>query len=368
MALTERARGCARQPAGDAATRARRAAKNACRPCAAGPAAGRRPGRRPAGRSPAAGAPLALPAPPQSRAGAAPRRRDTARRHAARAATAARSRCAPCSPASAPVVLVPGYYRCPRLCGLVMQGVLEALRAERPAGGRLAHRRLQHRPAATRRPTRAAARPTLRLRRVRGSTRQRCRGAGRPAPADQPGRDSQRSPQRSATLRTRRRRTTALRRRAYRAQRRLRGRHARRPRVARYFPGVRFDAGARCGWRWSTPPAGASVRSSERLTLLCAHFDPRQPDATAVAMHGLAACAARFGRWRWRCGLASAVPRGSAGRPRRPGHERAPATLGSATGLHLLVQGASSIAGDARHACSAPCCCCAARGARCWPC
>lgn len=274
--------------------------------------------------TPAAGAPLALPAPPQVRmvqrlGDAIPL--DVTLRASDGRPVALRTLFA----GERAVVLVPGYYRCTRLCGLVMQGVLEALaQSELPADSwRIVGFSID--------PGDTPADARRREADFRGYAEfVAARGSGAAAPVDlnlltSPAATSQ---QLAAAI------GYAFERDGATEDEPALRRDASAPsiahstgfvvatpdgRVARYFPGVRFEPGA---LRLAViDAAGGRIGSwSERLTLLCGHFDPVSGRYSLAIMGWLRALgsfgALALALWIWR----RAVPRGSAGRaPFRPG-------------------------------------------------
>lgn len=193
------------------------------------------------------------------------------------------------------VVVVPGYYRCAQLCGLVMQGVLEAL-----AGSGLPQDAwrivgFSFDPDDT--PATARTREAAYLAYAHDVA-----GLAAPAPDIH---------LLTASAAASQALTRAM---GYAVQRNSRGDAAiahsagfvvATPdgRIARYFPGVRFDAPA---LRTALVDAsGGRIGSlTERLTLLCGHYDPvsgRYSIAVMAWLRGLGcALALALGVWMWR--------------------------------------------------------------------
>lgn len=195
------------------------------------------------------------------------------------------------------VVVVPGYYRCAELCGLVMQGVLEALAESGlpPQSWRIVGFSIdpQDTPATARAREadyRAYARfvapgsaPSVDLRLLTSDAATsaaltRALGyAVQPMPSSAPGASVAHSAGFVVATPS--------------------------GRIARYFPGVRFDARA---LRLAvTDAADGRVGSlSDRLTLLCGHFDPvtgRYSLAVMVWLRVLGCAGAlALGAWVWR--------------------------------------------------------------------
>lgn len=190
----------------------------------------------------------------------------------------------------APVVLVPGYYTCPNLCSTVFEGVLQALALSGlPAGSyRLAGISVDPRDGAAAARARHGAYASLlpggagdlRLLTADAATLARVEAAlGYRATPDPAGGEL-----------------------AHAAGFVVAGADGR---IARFFPGVRFEPAA---LRAAVLAAGAGqaqpFAAGERLLLLCAHYDP------AVGVHGAAALAAvragallaafGLGGWIWR--------------------------------------------------------------------
>lgn len=197
-----------------------------------------------------------------------------------------------------PVLLVPGYYSCPELCGLVMHGLLEAVHASGlgPDAVRIVRVSIdpQDTPA-----TAAAARsrdlayanflggppPDLHLLVGSGAnTAAIARAVGyryEHVAADQrEGEPAARYAHPAAVVLV-----------------------TPQGRVSRYFMGVRFDpAELRSAVREA---AGGSVGSlTDRIALLCAHFDPSVGRHSEAVMNGLRALGvlmvAGLGAWTWR--------------------------------------------------------------------
>ena len=208
------------------------------------------------------------------------------------------------------VIVVPGYHRCTVLCGLVMQGVLEALAqsglppdawrivgfsfdpADTPASARA--RQADYLGYARFVSGGAASAPDLHLLTAsRAAAQQLTQAMGY---AVQPG-----APNTAGGI-------------AHSA-----GFVVATPngRIARYFPGVRFDAPA---LRTAVVDAnGGRIGSlSERLTLLCGHYDPVSGRYSVTVMTWLRVlgCAGVLAlvAWLWRHRRARALP-GSASNP-----------------------------------------------------
>ena len=233
-------------------------------------------------------------------------------------------------------VLVPGYYRCPQLCGLVMQGVLKRWRPAACRARQLAHRRAS---ASTRADTPADAHAPARRRSAPTPLRSQAPRRRRAAHLDLLIADARATSRRtratrwaSATAQP----TPRRRRRAHRAPRRL---VVPTPdgRVARYFPGVRFDPRE---LRAALVEAGDGQRRRARSSaspLLCAHFDPRTGRHSVAVMTPLRVARRCAALARWPCGSGGAARAGS--EPMNDTDARL------ASGLQLLQHGASSIAG-----------------------
>jgi protein SCO1/2 len=191
---------------------------------------------------------------------------------------------------SSPVVLVPGYYRCRNLCGTLFEGVLQALAWSGLPGG--SYRLLgvsidpdeDARAAAARRHAYAGLLPagaSLTLLTADAGALARIEGAlGYHAVPDRDGGEI-----------------------AHAA-----GFVVAAPdgRIARYFPGVRFDPAAlgqavRAASGVAKPP---SSWLPDRLLLLCSHYDPASGRNTPLAMAAVRAVAlmvlAALVAWAWR--------------------------------------------------------------------
>jgi len=202
-----------------------------------------------------------------------------------------------------PVVLVPGYYRCPNLCGLTMHGVLETLAAsglgadvrvlrvsidpdETPADAR-ERATLDRAFAASLAPAAAAPLDLRALVGAPASIEALASSIGYRYAADAAGRASPDA-----------------------ARRASRWVHAAgfivatpQGHVARGFDGVRFDA-RELRLALLDAAAGRTGGWGERLLLICAHFDPRGTGFDAAVLNGVRAVGLllvlAIGGWIWR--------------------------------------------------------------------
>ena len=201
-------------------------------------------------------------------------------------------------PAATPVLLVPGYYSCPELCGLVMHGLLEAVHASGLGPGTVRLVRVSIDPQDT--PATATA--------ARARDLAYARFLGGPAP-------DLRLLVGSAANTAALARAIGYRYQAVGAEERSGEPAARyahpaavvlvtpQGRVSRYFMGVRFDpTELRSAVR---DAARGNVGSlTDQIALLCAHFDPRVGRHSELVMNGLRAVGllmvAGLVGWAWR--------------------------------------------------------------------
>lgn len=201
-------------------------------------------------------------------------------------------------PPTTPVLLVPGYYSCPELCGLVMHGLLEAVHASGLGPGSVRIVRVSIDPQDTAATAAAAKSRDLAYAKFLGGPPPDLHllvgsGANTAAVARAVG-------YRYGTVAADRREGEPAARFAHPAAVVL---VTPQGRVSRYFMGVRFDpAELRAAVR---DAAGGSVGSlTDRIALLCAHFDPHVGRHSEAVMNGMRAIGllvvAGLGAWTWR--------------------------------------------------------------------
>jgi protein SCO1 len=197
-----------------------------------------------------------------------------------------------------PVLLVPGYYSCPELCGLVMHGLLEAVHASGLVPQAVRIVRVSIDPQDT--PATAAA--------ARARDLAYASFLGGPAPdlhllvgsAADTAAIARAVGYRYETVAADQREGELAARFAHPAAVVLMTPQGR---VSRYFMGVRFDPAE---LRLAVDAAGHGDVGSltDRIALLCAHFDPRVGRHSEAVMNGLRAVGlltvAGLGAWTWR--------------------------------------------------------------------